>query len=146
MQKISNTNYHEIQVVSNLLGLYVLPFFEENIMKYEEANILIDKYEKLVKNNPEHKIQLLEYKIYFCIKSKQFDKALKESKEYFDKYIKNQKKTEDKRATLFMCAYSAYTQKDNSLFKEINKILKKSYKIFFENSQSIPFKIFFYKK
>lgn len=146
MQKISNTNYHEIQVVSNLLGLYVLPFFEENIMKYEEANILIDKYEKLVKNNPEHKIQLLEYKIYFCIKSKQFDKALKESKEYFDKYIKNQKKTEDKRATLFMCAYSAYTLKDNSFLKEINKILEKSYNLFFENSKSIPFKIFFYKK
>ena len=38
------------------------------------------------------------------------------------------KKTEDKKATLFMCAYSAYTQKDNSLFKEINKIFDKLYK------------------
>lgn len=146
MEKISNTTYHEIQVVLNLLGLYVLPFFEENIMKYEEANVLIDKYEKLMKNSPEHNIQLLEYKIYFYIKSKQFDKALKESKEYLNKYIKNEKKNEDKKAALFMCAYSAYTQKDNNLLKEINKILKKSYKIFFENSQSIPFKIFFYKK
>lgn len=146
MEKISNTTYHEIQVVSNLLGLYVLPFFEENIMKYEQASVLIDKYEELIKNSPEHNIQLLEYKIYFYIKSKQFDKALQKSKEYLNKYIKNEKKTEDKKATLFMCAYSAYTQKDNSLFKEINKILKKSYKIFFENSQSIPFKIFFYKK
>lgn len=145
MEKISNTTYHEIQVVSNLLGLYVLLFFEENIMKYEESNILIDKYEKLIKNSPEHKIQLLEYKIYFYIKSKQFDKALKESKEYFNKYIENQKKTEDKKATLFMCAYSAYTQKDNRFLKEINKILGKSYNLSFENSKSIPFKIFFYK-
>ena len=63
MEKISNTTYHEIVVISNFLGLYVLLFFEENIIKYEEANILIDKYEKLIKNNPEHKIQLLEYKI-----------------------------------------------------------------------------------
>ena len=63
MEKISNTTYHEIQVVSNLLGLYVLPFFEENIMKYEEVNILIDKYEKLIKNSPEHNIQLLESRL-----------------------------------------------------------------------------------
>lgn len=146
MEKISNTTYHEIQVVSNFLGLYVLLFFEENIMKYEEANILIDKYEKLMKNSPEHNIQLLEYKIYFYIKSKEFDKALQESKEYLNKYIKNHKKTEDKKAALFMCAYSAYTQKDNNLLKDINKILKKSYNLFFENSQSTPFKIFFYKK
>ncbi len=146
MQKISNSTYYEIQVLSNLLGLYVLPFFEENIIKYEEANILIDKYEELIKNSPEHNIQLLEYKIYFCIKSKQFDKALKESKEYFNGYIKNEKKNEDKKATLFMCAYSAYIKKDNGLLKEINKILKKSYNLFFENSKSIPFKIFFYKK
>ena len=81
MEKISNTTYHEIQVVSNLLGLYVLPFFEENIMKYEQASVLIDKYEELIKNSPEHNIQLLEYKIYFYIKSKQFDKALQEYKE-----------------------------------------------------------------
>ncbi|MCT7642454.1 hypothetical protein [Aliarcobacter butzleri] len=146
MQKISNSTYYEIQVLSNLIGLYVLPFFEENIIKYEEANILIDKYEELIKNSPEHNIQLLEYKIYFCIKSKQFDKALKESKEYFNGYIKNEKKNEDKKATLFMCAYSAYIKKDNGLLKEINKILKKSYNLFFENSKSIPFKIFFYKK
>jgi len=146
MEKISNTTYHEIQVVLNLLGLYVLPFFEENIMKYEEANVLIDKYEKLMKNSPEHNIQLLEYKIYFYIKSKQFDKALQESKEYFNKYIKNQKKTEDKQTALFMCGYSAYTLKDNNFLKEINKILEKSYNLFFENSKSIPFKIFFYKK
>ncbi|MFW3371485.1 hypothetical protein ACN9J5_01585 [Aliarcobacter butzleri] len=146
MQKISNSTYYEIQVLSNLLGLYVLPFFEENIIKYEEANILIDKYEELIKNSPEHNIQLLEYKIYFCIKSKQFDKALKESKEYFNGYIKNEKKNEDKKATLFMCAYSAYIKKDKALLKEINKILKKSYNLFFENSKSIPFKIFFYKK
>ena len=45
-----------------------------------------------------------------------------------------------------MCAYSAYTLKDNSFLKEINKILEKSYNLFFENSKSIPFKIFFYKK
>lgn len=146
MEKISNTTYHEIQVVSNFLGLYVLLFFEENIMKYEEANVLIDKYEKLMKNSPEHNIQLLEYKIYFYIKSKQFDKALQESKEYFNKYIKNQKKTEDKQTALFMCGYSAYTLKDNNFLKEINKILEKSYNLFFENSKSIPFKIFFYKK
>jgi len=53
MQKISNSTYYEIQVLSNLLGLYVLPFFEENIIKYEEANILIDKYEELIKNSKE---------------------------------------------------------------------------------------------
>ncbi|MFX4232494.1 hypothetical protein ACOL24_01410 [Aliarcobacter butzleri] len=146
MQKISNSTYYEIQVVSNLLGLYVLPFFEENIIKYEEANILISKYEKIIKNSSEHNIQLLEYKIYFYIKSKQFDKALQESKEYLNKYIKNQKKTEDKKATLIMCAYSAYTLKDNCFLKETNKILIKSYNLFFENSKSIPFKIFFYKK
>ena len=145
MENLSKTDNDKIQLIYSFLQLYTYLSFEENTIKVDETKNLLDKYEKLVYSVEEKHMELLKFKIYFYIKSKQFSNALKSASEYYNKFIKMQKKNQDTIEILFLSAYVAYIQKDKSL-KEFNKYLKKYTNKTFENSQSLPFKIFFYKK
>lgn len=146
MNNISKTSNEELQVIYNFLRLYTFSSFEENIIKFKETNSLIKEYEKLTQDIEEKHIELLRLKIHFYIKSKQFDKALEASNEYFKKYIVSQKKDIDSVEVLFFGAYAANIQKDKDSLKKFNKYLKKCKYEPFENRQSLPFKIFFYER
>lgn len=146
MESLSKTDVDNIIVVSYYLKFYTWPVFNQNIYRSDEARMCIDNYSKLVSSIEEKQIELLKYKLYYYIKSKQFDKALIASNEYFDKYIKMKKKDVDTIEVLFLGAYAAYIEKDKKVLKQYNNYLKKHANRPFENSQSLPFKIFFYKK
>nr|WP_287413313.1 hypothetical protein [Pseudodesulfovibrio sp.] len=146
MQSLSKTSNEELLIIFQFLNLYTILIIENNIMKFQETSRLVNQYEKLTENIEEKYIELLKLKIHFYIKSKQFDNALKISNEYFTKYIKAHKKDIDSIDVLYLGAYAAYIQKDKNSLKQFNKYLKKYTNKAFENSQSLPFKIFFYKK
>ncbi|WP_298753198.1 hypothetical protein [uncultured Arcobacter sp.] len=146
MEILSKTDTDEIIVVSYYLKFYTWLGFEQNLTKRDEATTYIENYSKLIKNIEEKYIELLKYKLYFYIKSKQFDKALVISNEFFKRYIEAKKKDEDSIEVLILGAYIAYIEKDKKALKQYNKYLKKYINMSFQNSQSLPFKIYFYKK
>lgn len=145
MNALSKTDFDEIIVESYYLKFYTWLGFEQNIYKLDEASVHIDNYSKLVSSIEEKHSELLKYKLYYYIKSKQFDKALNSSNEFFKLYIEAKKKDEDSIEVLFLGAYVAYLEKDKKALKQYNKYLKKYTNRTFENSQSLPFKIYFYK-
>lgn len=146
MDSLSKTDFDRIIVVSYYIKFYTCPVFEQNIHKLDEARIHVDNYSKLVSNIEEKQMELLKYKLYYYVKSKQFDKALISSNEFFKLYIEGKKKDEDSIEVLFLGAYASYIEKDKKALKQYNKYLKKYTNRPFENSQSLPFKVFFYKK
>lgn len=145
MKKISNIDHYKQLTALQFLKLYSSLILEDNIQKFIETKNLLENYEKqsnLIELDNEN---LLKIKIHFYIKSKQFDLSLKSSIEYYTKYIKNQKKDDFLVEILFLGAYSAYTEKDKDNLKIFNRELKKYVKTTFENRNSLPFPIYFYK-
>lgn len=145
MKKITKTDDEKIQVLFSYLLLYTFLILKENENKMVESRDLLNEYESLVANIKEKHSELLKFKIWFFIKSKNFINALKYSNEYLNKYIKSRKKDEDSLEILILGAYSAYIQKDSKSLKEFNKYLKKYTNACFTSSQDLPYKIYFYK-
>ena len=148
MSKVAKNRSDELQVLYCFIRKYTDIVITENLDKEIMAKRYIKRYLKLLNEDKEIKDRqsdILYFQIAFYLKSKDFEKSLTLCNEYFNIFINKQKKEDVHLAIIYLCAYCAYTCKNNKELKKYNKFLKKHYSSEFENRNSLPFIIYFYK-
>jgi hypothetical protein len=147
MSKVANTEDNKQISMSCYLTLYTNIFVSENKHKYLESKHLCDMYKKMLIDSNRYEIKENEYlmcKASFHLKAKEFDKSLIYWDEYYEKYVKNQKKLDKSIALIKIAAYCAYETGNTKLLNKYNNYFVKIGLPEFKSPESLGFPICFY--
>lgn len=147
MSKISNTQDEKQISMSTYLTLYTNLVMTNNCDKYTESKHLCDIYKQMLDKSERYEMKENEYlmaKASFHFKAKEFDTSLIYWDEYYNKYIKNQKKLDETIYLIKLSAYCAYITNNKKLLKEYNNYLIKIGLPEFNNLKSLEIPIYFY--
>lgn len=147
MSKIADNEDNKQISISSHLTLYTNIFLKENANKYYEAKHLCEIYKQVLRNSNRYEIkenEYLLYKAFFHLKAKEFDKSLIYWDEYYEKYIKNQKKLEETIFLIKIAAYCAYKTCNEKLLNKYNNYFIKIGLLKFDSPKSLDFPICFY--
>ena len=148
MSKVAKNRNDKLQALSCFIRKYTNILITENLDKEIMAKNYIKMYLKLLNEDKaikDRQSDILYFQIAFSLKSKNFEKSLTFCNEYFNTFINKQKKEYVHLAIIYLSVYSAYICKNQKELKKYNKFLKKHYSLEFENRNSLPFSIYFYK-
>ncbi|PHO09590.1 hypothetical protein CPG37_08805 [Malaciobacter canalis] len=147
MSKVADNEDNKQISISSYLALYTNVFISENKHKYHETKHLCDIYKQMLLNSNRYEIKENEYlmcKAFFHFKAKEFDKSLIYWDEYYEKYIKNQKKLQETIALIKLAAYCAYETNNLKLLNKYNNYFIKIGLPEFKSIESLGFPIYFY--
>ncbi|MCG3694130.1 hypothetical protein [Aliarcobacter butzleri] len=147
MSKIANNEDNKQISISSYLTLYTNVFISGNANKYQETKHLCYIYKQMLLNSNLYEIKENEYlmcKAFFHLKAKEFDKSLIYWDEYYEKYIKNQKKLDETVALIKLAAYCASETGNIMLLNKYNNYFIKIGLPEFKSIRSLGFPIYFY--
>ena len=147
MSKIANNEDNKQISMSSYLALYTNIFISGNVNKYQETKHLCDIYKQMLLNFNMYEVKETEYlmcKALFHFKAKEFDNSLIYWDEYYEKYIKNQKKIEETIALIKLAAFCAYETNNPKLLNKYNNYFIKIGLPEFKSIESLGFPIYFY--
>ena len=147
MSKISDNEDNKQITMSSYLALYTNVFISENEYKYHETKHLSDIYKKMLIDSNRYEKKENEYlmcKAFFHLKAKEFNEALIYWDEYYEKYIKNQKKLDECMGLIKIAAYCAYETENKKLLSKYNNYFIKIGLSEFKSPESLGFPIYFY--
>ncbi len=147
MSKIANNEDNKLISISSYLTLYTNVFISGNANKYQETKHLCDIYKQMLIKSNIYELKENEYlicKALFHLKAKEFDKSLIYGDEYYEKYIKNQKKIKETIDLIKIFAYSAYETGNIKLLNKYNNYFAKIGLSEFKSPESLIFQIYFY--
>ena len=147
MSKVADNEDNKQIAMSSYLTLYANIFISENEHKYHETKHLSDIYKQMLLNSNRYEVKEDEYlmcKASFHLKAKEFDKSLIYWDEYYEKYIKNQKKLYETIELIKLPAYCAYKTCNTKLLNKYNNYFTKIGLPEFQSPESIGFPIYFY--
>ena len=127
--------------------LYTNVFISGNANKYQETKHLCDIYKQMILNSNRYEVKENEYlmcKASFHFKAKEFDKSLIYWDEYYEKYIKNQKKLYETIFLIKLATYCAYETGNIKLLNKYNNYFAKIGLPEFKSPESLGFTIYFY--
>lgn len=147
MSKVANTEDNKQISMSSYLALYTNVFISENKHKYHETKHLCDMYKKMLIDSNRYEIKENEYlmcKAFFHLKAKEFIESTIYWDEYYEKYIKNQKKLDESMGLIKIAAYCAYETENKKLLSKYNNYFIKIGLVEFKSPESLGFPIYFY--
>lgn len=147
MSKIANNEDDKQISMSSYLALYTNVFISGNVNKYHETKHLCDIYKQMLLDSNRYEVKENEYlmcKAFFHLKAKEFDESLIYWDEYYEKYIKNQKKLDETIMLIKLPAYCAYKTSNTKLLNKYNNYFIKIGLPEFKSSESLGFPIYFY--
>ena len=147
MSKIAINEDNKQISISSYLTLYTNVFISGNANKYQETKHLCDIYKQMILNSNRYEVKENEYlmcKASFHFKAKEFDKSLIYWDEYYEKYIKNQKKLYETIFLIKLATYCAYETGNIKLLNKYNNYFAKIGLPEFKSPESLGFTIYFY--
>lgn len=140
MGKIAKTEFEKQIYLSQIITFYTDPYIEYNKIKRNEAKKLINEYKNISNENG----FLICAHAYYHLKSKEYKKATEYFYEYFQRYIKNNKKLDGHIEILELASFSAIKSMSNDYLKTYNNFLTKIGHKKFENENSLKNQINYY--
>ena len=147
MSKVADNEDNKQISMSSYLALYTNVFISENKHKYHETKHLCDMYKKMLIDSKRYEIKENEYlmcKAFFHLKAKEFIESTIYWNEYYEKYIKNQKKLDESISLIKIAAYCAYETENKKLLSKYNNYFIKIGLAEFKSPESLGFPIYFY--
>ncbi len=133
--------------MSSYLALYTNIFISRNGHKYNETKHLCYIYKQMLIKSNRYEIKENEYlmcKACFHFKAQEFNESSIYWDEYYEKYIKNQKKLDETIGLIRMAAYCAYVIDNKKLLSKYNNYFIKIGLPEFQSPESLGFPIYFY--